>query len=57
MNWEQIFANLSTDRKFNKTSFLYFVKEYTQLSTKDVRDAMKKYKDIYFCEKQNLIKE
>lgn len=57
MNWEQIFSNLSADRKFNKTSFLYFVKEYTQLSTKDVRDAMKKYKDIYFIEKQNLIDE
>jgi hypothetical protein len=57
MNWEQIFSNLSTDNKFNKTSFLYFVKEYTQLSTKDVRDAMKKYKDIYFTEKQNLIQE
>lgn len=57
MNWEQIFSNLSNDRKFNKTSFIYFVKEYTQLSTKDVRDAMKKYKDIYFTEKENLINE
>lgn len=57
MNWEQIFSNLSNDKKFNKTSFLYFVKEYTQLSTKDVRDAMKKYKDIYFSEKQILIDE
>jgi len=57
MNWEQIFSNLSTDRKFNKTSFLYFVKEYTNLSTKDVRDAMKKYKEIYFLEKENLINE
>ena len=57
MNWEQIFSNLSADRKFNKTSFLYFVKEYTRLSTKDVHDAMRKYKDIYFTEKQNLIEE
>lgn len=57
LNWEQIFSNLSTDRKFNKTSFLYFVKEYTQLSTKDVRDAMKKYKSIYSIEKQKLINE
>jgi hypothetical protein len=57
MNWEQIFSNLSDDKKFNKTSFLYFVKEYTRLSTKEVRDAMKKFKDIYFIEKQNLIDE
>ncbi len=56
MNWEEFFS-LSTDRKFNKTSFLYFVKEYTNLSTKEVRDAMKKYKDIYFTEKQKLIEE
>lgn len=56
MNWEKLFS-LSTDRKFNKTSFIYFVKEYTRLSTKEVRDAMKKYKDIYFLEKKNLIEE
>lgn len=56
MNWEKFFS-LSSDRKFNKTSFLYFVKEYTLLSTKEVRDAMRKYKDIYFVEKQNLIEE
>lgn len=54
MNWESFFS-LSTDRKFNKTSFLYFVKEYTRLETKDIRDAMKKYKFIYFNEKQKLI--
>lgn len=56
MNWEEFFS-LSSDKKFNKTSFLYFVKEYTRLSTKEVRDAMKKYKEIYFGEKQNLIDE
>ena len=55
LNWEQIFSNLSSDKKFNKTSFLYFVKEYTQLSTKDVREAMKKYKGLYFSEKEKLI--
>ena len=57
MNWEEIFYNLSEDKKFNKTSFLYFVKEYTNLSTKEVRDAMKKYKNIYFFEKKNMIEE
>ena len=57
MNWELIFSNLSNDRKFNKTAFIYFVKEYTNLSTKEVREAMKKYKGMYFEEKQNLIDE
>lgn len=56
LNWDEIFS-LSQDKKFNKTAFLYFVREYTRLSTKEVRDAMKKYKDIYFTEKQVLMKE
>lgn len=56
MNWEKLFP-ISSDRKFNKTSFLYFMKEYTMLSTKDVRDAMKKYKDLYVGEKEKMINE
>lgn len=56
MNWEDIFKRIET-KKFNKTSVLYFIKEYTQLSTKEVRDAMKKYKSLYFFTKQKLIEE
>lgn len=55
-NWEEIFTRLET-RKFNKTSAYYFIKEYTMLSSKEVRDAMKKYKNIYFFTKQKLIEE
>lgn len=56
MNWEDIFKRVET-KKFNKTSVLYFIKEYTRLSTKEVRDAMKKYKSLYFFTKQKLIDE
>ena len=55
-NWEDIFTRLET-RKFNKTSAYYFIKEYTMLSSKEVRDAMKKYKNLYFFTKQKLIEE
>lgn len=55
-NWENLFM-LSPDRKFNKTTFMYFVKEYTMLESKDVREAMKRFKDVYFDVKQKLIDE
>ena len=54
-NWEEIFKQTES-QKFNKTSFLYFMKEYTRLSTKDVREAMKRYKDLYLFTKQKLLK-
>ncbi len=54
-NWEEIFKQVSS-KKFNKTSFLYFVKEYTRLETKDIREAMKRYKELYFFTKQKLLK-
>lgn len=51
--WEDIFQQMETN-KFNKTSFLYFVKAYTNLSTTDIRNAMKKYKNMYFLLKKSL---
>lgn len=49
--WDVLLKETKT-RKYNKTSVLYFIKEYTMLSTKEVRDAMKKYKNIYFAIKE-----
>lgn len=49
--WNVLLKETKT-RKYNKTSVLYFIKEYTMLSTKEVRDAMKKYKNIYFAIKE-----
>lgn len=53
-NWEDIFVRIET-KKFNKTSVYYFIREYTMLSSKDVRDAMKRYKNLYFFTKQKVI--
>lgn len=53
-NWEELFARVGS-KKFNKTSAYYFIREFTMLSTKEVRDAMKKYKTLYFFNKSKLI--
>jgi hypothetical protein len=47
-NWEEIFGGtISGSSKFNKNSILSFIREYTLLSTKDIRISMKKYKELY----------
>ncbi len=56
MNWEEIFKRLE-NKKFNKTSVLFFLKEYTLLDSKEIRDGMKKYKNLYFFTKQKMINE
>lgn len=56
LNWEEIFKRLESN-KFNKTSFLYFMKERTNLSTTEIRNAMKKFKFLYFLIKEKLISE
>lgn len=54
VNWEKIFKHLETN-KFNKTSFIYFMKETTNLTTTEIRNSMKKFKFLYFIVKENLI--
>lgn len=54
MNWQDIMAYMGSN-KFNKSSILYFLKETTMLSTKEIRDGMKKYKHIYFKLKDDLL--
>lgn len=54
-NWENILmTNMSN--KFCKSAILYYLREVTLLSTKEVRDSMKKYKKAYFILKENIIK-
>lgn len=55
-DWDEIFVDVRKD-KFNKISALFFIKEFTGLSTKDVRNAMKRYKELYFETKQKLLDE
>jgi len=55
-NWEDL-ADSMCSNKFNKSSILLFLKENTQLTTKDIRVAMKKYKAVYFSVKKKLLGE
>lgn len=53
-NWEHMFQ-IGDTQKFNKTSVLYFIRENTMLSAKEVKDALKKYKLGYFAIKDKYI--
>lgn len=53
-NWDDLFNNLGSN-KFNKSSILLYIKEVTNLPTKDVRNAMKKYKILYFKTKELML--
>ena len=53
-NWELIFQN-SKSKKFNKNLILFLVRERSHLTTKEVRQSMKKYKNIYYGLKKVLI--
>lgn len=47
-NWEIIFSDdLGISDKFNKNRVLSHIRDYTLLSTKDIRISMKKFKEIY----------
>jgi hypothetical protein len=47
--WENLFDddNVPGKNKFNKNLVLYYMREMTTLNTKDIRNAMKRYKTIY----------
>lgn len=46
-NWETAFENMNGGSKYNKNSVLETMRNYTNLSTKDIRLAMKRYKELY----------
>ena len=52
--WENLFDddNVPGKNKFNKNLILYYMREMTSLNTKDIRNAMKRFKVIY-----NILKE
>ena len=45
-HWEEVLPNGGSN-KLQKSSVLYYLREETMMSTKEVRDNMKKYKCIY----------
>ena len=46
-NWENVFKGKDATNKYNKNLILYYMREMTSLGTKDIRNAMKRYKTIY----------
>jgi hypothetical protein len=53
-NWEVLFDSDTTGKKYNKNLILLYMREMTSLSTKDIRNAMKRYKIIYKMLKDDL---
>jgi hypothetical protein len=49
--WETIFDEMQGGAKYNKNQYLETVRNYTQLNTKDIRVAMKRFKSMYFLVK------
>lgn len=56
LNWEDIFKYLGS-KKFNKSCVLQFIRDYTDLPTKDIREGMRKYKELYLFTKEKLIND
>jgi predicted SprT family Zn-dependent metalloprotease len=54
-NYESIFT-VTDNNKFNKNIILLSLRDMTNLSTKDIRISMKKFKKVYYVLIENLIK-
>lgn len=52
-NWETAFETMDGGSKYNKNSVLETMRNYTNLSTKDIRISMKRYKVLYDILKQH----
>ena len=46
-NYSTIFQDTSNNNKFNKNIILFELREMTNLSTKEIRSSLKRYKKIY----------
>jgi hypothetical protein len=53
-NWEEVLPDGGSN-KLQKSSVLYYLREETMMSTKEVRDNMKKYKTAYKLVKKNIL--
>ena len=47
-NYSTIFQDTTNNNKFNKNIILFELREMTNLSTKEIRNSLKRYKKIYF---------
>lgn len=56
-NWEFIFENMDGGSKYNKNTVLATIRDYTNLTTKDIRVAMRRFKKLYALIKEDKIDE
>lgn len=54
--WDSL-SLVEGSNKYNKSSVILMLKEYTGLPYKDVRDNLKKFKDAYLLIRQNIFQE
>jgi hypothetical protein len=54
-NYEKIFI-CNDNNKFNKNIILLSLREMTNLSTKEIRGSMKKYKSMYYSVVESIVK-
>ena len=55
-HWEDV-LNVDGSNKLQKSSVLYFLREETMMTTKEVRDNMKKFRGAYYLLKKGMIEE
>lgn len=55
-HWEDVLSSDGSN-KLQKSSVLYFLREETMMSTKEVRDNMKKFRSAYYLLKKGMIEE
>ena len=56
-NWETVFNSFDEEqsKKYNKTNVIYYIMETTFLKDNEVRDAMKRYKLLYYIVKNDYV--
>jgi hypothetical protein len=54
-NWESIFEQIESGNKYNKNLILSYVREITDLTTKDIRVGMRRFKKMYALLKNDKI--
>jgi len=54
-NWETIFEQVESGNKYNKNLILSYIREMTDLSTKDIRVGMRRFKKMYTLIKNDKI--
>jgi hypothetical protein len=54
-NWESIFEQIESGNKYNKNLILSYIREISDLSTKDIRVGMRRFKKMYTFLKNDKI--